>query len=92
MCCIGKNFVFTFGLKAHHSFDHREAGFNLLGHRSSSLVLSGFDGHQAAIAYTSVDALLQEVGDAIELGGCPSCELLEGSGRCQVETNRIQLC
>ena len=69
-----KNWKFTFWLKAHHSFDHLEASFNLWGHGSGVLVLACPNGQKTAIPNTSIDTLFQEISKAIELGCCASTE------------------
>ena len=70
-----KNWKFTFWLKAHHSFDHLDAGFNLWGYECGILLLACLNGHEAAIPDSPVDALLQEVGKSIKFGSCASSEV-----------------
>ena len=67
-----RNWKLSLGFKAHHSFDHLEARLNLRGQHGISFILAGLDGHEIPIPDTAVDALLQEVGNAIQFSSCSS--------------------
>ena len=77
-CCLkGK---FTFGLKARHCFDHLEACLNPGCQHRCRLLLVSFDSHEATIVNSAVDALLQEVGNAVQLRSSSAYELPSCSG------------
>ena len=84
-----KNWVQPSGFVVHHCLNHFEALQDVGCERGCGLILSGFDGHQASIANTTIDALFQEIGDAIEFRSSALGQLVLRPGRLQDVTHFV---